>query len=326
MFKGTVMQRIKPRVGILAITVLMLSGLNAVNAQCTLPYTLSNGQPPDATKVMANFNALIGCLNVGGSSNAIQYNAGSGSLAGLGPLTNGQIVIGSTGNPPQAQTLAAGSGITITNTPGKVTVAATAGSASTGLYRQVMSALPTAAGIGPMNWLNQGTATFSEGPAGMSISASPGADALVLRYVSAPPPPYTLTTLIGATRNSSGFSEVGIGWFDGTARLHVFSSVISSAGAPGILQVSKWSAFNSRFGYDFQSPNSGFSQPIWLQLKDDGTNVSFTFSQDGANFLPLFTVAKSSAYLGPNGYNNLILFVDPRGGQTIGTAMSWTIN
>jgi hypothetical protein len=40
----------------------------------------------------------------------------------------------------------------------------------------------------------------------------------------------------------------------------------------------------------------------------------------------LFTVAKSSAYLGPNGYGNFILFVNPLGGQAIATAMSWTIN
>ena len=39
-----------------------------------------------------------------------------------------------------------------------------------------------------------------------------------------------------------------------------------------------------------------------------------------------FTAAKSSAYLGPSGYGNFILFVNPRGGQTIATAMSWNVN
>src|SRR5882757_6705076 len=32
-------------------------------AQCTVPNTLTNGTNADATQVMANFNALLNCLN-----------------------------------------------------------------------------------------------------------------------------------------------------------------------------------------------------------------------------------------------------------------------
>src|SRR5262249_40594050 len=92
---------------ILAPVLMAFGALASAQAQCALPYTLANGQPPDATKLMANFNALIGCINVGGANNSIQYNSGSGSLGGVGPLANGQVMIGSTGNPPQAQTLTA---------------------------------------------------------------------------------------------------------------------------------------------------------------------------------------------------------------------------
>jgi hypothetical protein len=34
-------------------------------AQCALPNQLTNGQPTDATQVMANFNALANCKNLG---------------------------------------------------------------------------------------------------------------------------------------------------------------------------------------------------------------------------------------------------------------------
>jgi hypothetical protein len=94
----------------LAVVMALLTAATTGHAQCALPYTLTNGQPPDATKVMANFNALVACLNPGGSTNAVQYNAGSGTMGGVGPLTDGQLVIGSTGNAPQAQTLTAGTG------------------------------------------------------------------------------------------------------------------------------------------------------------------------------------------------------------------------
>ncbi|RWF42420.1 MAG: hypothetical protein EOS65_09105 [Mesorhizobium sp.] len=42
---------------------LVFGASNAAQAQCTLPYQLTNGQPADATQVMANYNALIDCIN-----------------------------------------------------------------------------------------------------------------------------------------------------------------------------------------------------------------------------------------------------------------------
>jgi len=45
----------------------------------------------------------------------------------LGPLTDGQLIIGSTGNAPQAATLTAGTGVSITNAAGSVTINAIGG-------------------------------------------------------------------------------------------------------------------------------------------------------------------------------------------------------
>ena len=132
---------------IVACACLALSGPNAVQAQCTLPYALANGQIADANQMMANFNALANCLSPGGATNAIQYNNG-GRLGGVTPLTNGQLLIGSTGNLPQTQVVTAGPGIVITNGSGSITIAANGGAAGNGLYRQTMSATPTSAGTG----------------------------------------------------------------------------------------------------------------------------------------------------------------------------------
>ena len=118
---------------ILAVAGSAVSSLDAAAASCALPYTLTNGQTADATQVMANYNALLNCLNnivPGGSTDAVQYNAGAGNFGGVGPLSNGQLAIGSTGGAPQAATLTAGGGIAITSGPGSVTIS-TAGSAFT---------------------------------------------------------------------------------------------------------------------------------------------------------------------------------------------------
>ena len=57
------------------ITALLLS--SAASAQtCTIPNTLTNGTNADATQVMANFNALIACINSSSGTVPIGYLSG----------------------------------------------------------------------------------------------------------------------------------------------------------------------------------------------------------------------------------------------------------
>ena len=51
---------------ITAVTCVFFGGLGAAGAACpALPYQITNGQMADATQVMANYNALLTCLNTG---------------------------------------------------------------------------------------------------------------------------------------------------------------------------------------------------------------------------------------------------------------------
>lgn len=73
-----------------------------------------------------------------------------------GPLTNGQIIIGSTGAAPVASTLTAGSNVTITNSAGAVTISATGsgGGVNSGTINQIAyyaAAGATVSGVGPGN-------------------------------------------------------------------------------------------------------------------------------------------------------------------------------
>jgi hypothetical protein len=116
---------------------LTLVSFGIADAQCTVPNALTNGTTADASQVMGNFNSVLSCINSapGGSANAVQFNAGSGAFGGVGPLTNGQLLIGSTGAIPQAATLTAGAGITISNSAGAITIAAAGGGATTPTVR-----------------------------------------------------------------------------------------------------------------------------------------------------------------------------------------------
>lgn len=66
------------------------------------------------------------------NNNRVMFSAG-GAIVESGALTNGQLVIGSTGGAPQIASLTAGSGITITPGPGSITIAATGGVTSVAL-------------------------------------------------------------------------------------------------------------------------------------------------------------------------------------------------
>jgi hypothetical protein len=315
-------------VALLLPGVFVLSATPAAFAQCVLPYNFLNGTVADAPQMMANFNALVACLALGGSTNAIQYNSGSGTLAGVGPLANGQLIVGSTGNPPQAQALTAGSNAAITNGAGSISIAATNATSNTGLYRQVMSATPTIASTGLAGAVNAGTAIVGDGSAGVFIDA-PGTGTTVSLaglLKAAPVPPYSIRALVAGTRSSNSFNSVGLGWYDGTSKFHVMD-LLTLNGGPNVVEVTQWNSPTSYNGTPYVSPSNAYSQPIWMQIADDGTNVSFAFSNDGANYLPIFTVAKASGFLGAAGYGNIVFFVIPRGtSRTIGTLMSWTQN
>lgn len=59
--------------------------------------------------------------------NAVTVYGASGALSEVGPLIDGQLVIGNTGSAPAAAALTAGAGIIITNASGTITIAAPGG-------------------------------------------------------------------------------------------------------------------------------------------------------------------------------------------------------
>lgn len=67
-----------------------------------------------------------GTVNINyASNNGIPVYGAGGSLQSLGPMTNGQILIGSTAAQPVVNTITAGTGIAISNGAGTITVSAT---------------------------------------------------------------------------------------------------------------------------------------------------------------------------------------------------------
>jgi hypothetical protein len=102
-----------------------LSGGNNIISSFVTTWTTS-GRPVSPATGLLGYNSTTG-----------QYEFWSGSAwvsfgSALPTLTNGELFIGSTGNPPVAATLTAGAGINITNGAGSITIANT-GTSPTGV-------------------------------------------------------------------------------------------------------------------------------------------------------------------------------------------------
>ncbi|MFM6928986.1 MAG: beta strand repeat-containing protein, partial [Bdellovibrio sp.] len=106
------------------------TGVAASNGQVLTSDTLGNLSWTTPSTVATSYSGVLPVANGGTSSstalnnNRIMVSSG-GAIVEASALTNGQILIGSTGAAPAAATLTAGAGVSITNSAGGITIAAT---------------------------------------------------------------------------------------------------------------------------------------------------------------------------------------------------------
>jgi hypothetical protein len=240
----------------------------AARATCTVPNQLTNGQTADASQVMANFNSVTSCVNNAptGSTNALQYNTGNGSFGAVGPLSNGQIAIGSTGSAPQAAQLTAGSGITITNAPGSIMI-----SEANSPY--------TPPKLTNFAWGNQPAgATAADTSTGLALYTPPNGrgedDAAIWDNGAYPSTPFTVVVGVSITQVTNSTPSFGVNIGDGSGKI-VGLRLFNSGGLENI-QVGHltYTAFGS------QVFNVGANNIRFLAIEDDGTNFSFYIGGD----------------------------------------------
>jgi hypothetical protein len=284
-----------------------LGMVDAASAACTVPNQIVNGSVVDSAPVMGDFNTVATCLgNIApaGTQNSIQLDNGSSGFSAVGPLTDGQLLIGSTGASPSATTLTAGTGVAIANSPGGISIS------TTGVL-----------GGGGADWLN-GTAVVK-----------PTAASFVLQTSTTPPTGAAITSTsrgvtLSATAAVSGaamMAEMNVpsGHWQATM-LGVYTGGLSDYSMPSIairdavnnkaiqFGMGGYSTTSYRFDYYITSGGVGLNsrvsdvmvqdvglpqptQPVWQRLTYDGTNLTWSFSRDGEFFIPAYTVSAIAA-------------------------------
>lgn len=299
----------------------------SAEALCTLPYPLTNGQVADATKVMADFNALVNCLGnaPAGSANALQYNAGSGNFGGVGPLASGQIVIGSAGNAPQAANLTAGSGIAITNGAGSISISATGATFQRefGPYTP-----PSAASFTFIDTAASSTPTLTNATDIGLVYSVPITATLAFPGAYVPVPstvPWSLTVRAKYPALTGSYPSFGIFIKDTSGKM--LGEINETRGGTPSLLIKR---NNSNISVNSNAYLKTFFQvPEWFRVTYDGVNINFYASWDSQNWLFVWTETSTTflngnlQYVGIGGSNQISDTAAWRPGSTMGAVVTY---
>jgi hypothetical protein len=141
-----------------------------------------------------------------------------------------------------------------------------------------------------------------------------------------PSTPFTLTALFSSPSPQLAFVGAGLAvsnttttnamWFGMLAFSPGWYAVVYDYTTPALQST------NHAFTNAAVSPYTPF---VWLRLKDDGTNIVYSFSYDGILFTQVYTAAKSATSLGSGGFNYIGPVIQPQT-SAVGTVLeSWTI-
>lgn len=169
--------------------------------------------------------------------------------------------------------------------------------------------IPTQANTGFSSWLNQGSATITDNPFGMTLYAPATAgDQFRCLYKTAPATPYTITARISINAKYGSSPSATLGWLR-TAD-NYFQGVT--------VTMNQINGLGTLTADGLSSPATGFTRwwdvaytpSPWVRLTDDGTNFTIEFASDRNGWLTGITGTKAGGYLGAAGYNRICLIAN----------------
>ncbi|CAN5128979.1 hypothetical protein BH10PSE6_BH10PSE6_20850 [soil metagenome] len=246
----------------------------AAHGQCTVPNTLTNGTTADATQVMANFNALLSCINTA-ASNASQVTA-QGRLTlvtGTPVMSSAQLAKATIFYTPYV-----GNQIAVYN--GTSFISNAFSELSNVTTNSAVGSAGPAAVVANSNydlfvWLNGSTETLTRGPAWSSdISRGTGAGTSELQRLNG-----IWTNKIAITNGPAANRGTYVGTVrsDGALKINFTLGGVAAGGTASILGV--WNAYNRVLVRGFVGDNTAswnYTTATWRAANNSNAmRVSF---------------------------------------------------
>lgn len=169
------------------------------------------------------------------------------------------------------------------------------------------------------SWLNQGGASLVTANGGVFLRAPATAGTnRRIRVKSAPATPYILTAImLPAIVGATDAGECLLGFRDSTYEGMQFLMLGMRSGVTYLSVANVNSPTGSEFGtYNGDLGIHRSSPAIWLQLEDNGTTLYFRFSQDGQNFLTVYSLGRTAEPWTNGPPDQLFFGVGATGGYT----------
>jgi hypothetical protein len=182
----------------------------------------------------------------------------------------------------------------------------TTGSAAAPTFRALVSAdIPGGGGgsslitapplVSSLTWMNQSTSTAVDAANGIFLTQPFGATQYIAALVqNAPATPWTFTAGLMMALFTVNFQSCGIQVSDGTKITALRLQYNSSAGGNSFQLDDFTSATVYTANLAASSVFATLPFPLWLRVADNGTNIIWSYSVDGVNFLQLFSRTRTT--------------------------------
>lgn len=184
---------------------ILMSGISSAPSWSTATYPATT----TANRILySSATNVVGQITTANSATLVTNSSGVPAMTAS--MTDGQVLIGSTGGTPTPATLTQGSGITITNSSGGITIAASGGSGALTLIASV-----TASSSSTVNFDNKLSATYDNYLVIYeSVQPSSATNLLTMNFGTGSTPTYQLTNYqfsrgSGATSGSQTYIALG---------------------------------------------------------------------------------------------------------------------
>lgn len=185
---------------------------------------------------------------------------------------------------------------------------------------------------GNWTWANQGTSTADDSLGVIQmVSQLNGGQTLRALYKAAPvSTPYTITALVSFDMGYSvNWLGCGIGFRENSSGKYLVFGPSSSDGACAV-ECMRWNNTGSYTSALFNDGgvNGGighWARPMWLRIKNDGTNLTFWYSNSGILWTQRASTAKNSFFTtGPDGVA-MCLYQENNSVQSQAVFWSWEV-